>query len=65
MTRQTQTEAILAEAWEEYSKVVFAQSLGSCIRKVCPQMQSDQHSILDKLNGSVAVQYLEQHYVEE
>lgn len=61
----TQTEAILAEAWEEYSKVVFVQTLGSCIRRVCPQMRSEDHSILDKLNGSVALAYFEQHYVEE
>lgn len=65
MTRQSQLDAVLSEAWEEYSKVVFVQNLGSCIRKVCPQMQTDEQSILNKLQGSCAVAYLEQHYEDK
>ena len=63
--KRTQLDAILAESWEQYAKVIYVQTLGSCIRRVCKQMQTDEHSILDKLNGECAVQYLEQHYVAE
>lgn len=63
--KRTQLDAILSEAWEQYAKVMYVQTLGSCIRRVCKQMQHPDHSILDKLDGSVAVQYLEQHYVKE
>lgn len=65
MTRQTQLDVILAESWERYAQVMYVQTLGSCIRQVCQQMQSPEHSILDKLNGTPACQYLEYHYVEE
>lgn len=65
MSRQSQLNAILAESWEQYAKVIYVQTLGSCIRRVCKQMQSSDHSILDKLDGSVACQYVEQHYVAE
>lgn len=65
MTRQSQLDAILAESWERYAQVMYVQTLGSCIRQVCQQMQSPEHSILDKLNGSVAITYFEQKYVEE
>lgn len=65
MTRQTQLEAILHDSWERYAQVMYVQTLGSCIRQVCQQMKSPEHSILDKLNGTPAVQYLEYHYVEE
>lgn len=63
--KRTQLDAVLSEAWEQYAKVMYVQSLGSCIRRVCNQMQHPDHSILDKLDGSVACQYLEQHYVKE
>ena len=63
--KRKQLDDIMYEAWEQYSKVIYVQTLGSCIRRVCKQMQSDKHSILDKLDGSVAVQYIEQHYVKE
>lgn len=63
--KRTQLEAILSEAWEQYAKVIYVQTLGSCIRRTCVQMQSDKHSILDKIDGSVAIAYFEQHYQQE
>ena len=58
-------QQILAEAWELYDQCGQSVSLGMCIRSVCTQFATKEHSVLSKLNGNPAIQYFNEHYSDK
>lgn len=58
-------QQILTEAWELYHSQGCMVKLGMCIRQVCSQMATKEHSILSKLDGEPALAYFNQHYSDK
>jgi hypothetical protein len=59
-------EQILQKAFALYSNEYGVHAiLGQCIRSVCTQLSTNEHKILSKFDGNVAIEYFHQHYRDD
>lgn len=54
-------QQILSEAWALKNENINA-TLGMCLRCVCSQFQTAEHKRLATMEGTVALDYFNQHY---
>jgi hypothetical protein len=57
-------EAYLDAAWEVYKSFSHISTLGKCLTIVCPQMQTEEHAVLKRLDGRCAMDYFNSFYQE-
>lgn len=50
-------EQYLDAAWDIYKSFSHSCTLGMCLRNVCAQFQTKEHSILSRLDGHCALEY--------
>ena len=55
-------DQILSSAWEIYYQLGHQTTLGRCLRQVSDQMRMKEHSVLSKLNGQPAIDYMDTYY---
>ena len=55
-------EQLISEAWQLYQANAFQVKLGLCLRNVCKQFQTKEHSLLSKLDGNPALDYFNEKY---
>jgi flagellar motor switch protein FliG len=58
-------QSILAAAWSRYSVNYHSSTLGSCIRAECPVSYQQEHKVLSRLDGQVALEYFNDTFKEE
>lgn len=62
LTTQDIKEAYLDAAWNLYKNTSQSATLGMCIRNVCPQFQTKEHSVLSKLDGHCSLSYFNEEF---